>query len=156
MTETPPPTTAAPTGGRRRAVPEPTGWVGWVYFAGFMLILTGTFQGIDGLVALFKDELYVTRPSGLVVNVDYTAWGWTHLIFGILLVLVGLAVLAGQTWARVIAIILAVLSAIVNFAFIQAYPVWSILIITLDVLVIYALAAHGGEARSLRESETYY
>jgi hypothetical protein len=133
--------------------PEPTGWVGWVFFAGMILIVTGVFQGIDGLVGLFKDDLYVVRPDGLVVTLDYSTWGWIHLLVGAALVLVGLAVLVGQTWARVIAIILAVVSAIVNFAFIPAYPVWSLLIITLDVVVIYALAAHGREARTVTRSD---
>jgi hypothetical protein len=135
----------------RRASPEVTGWVGWVFFAGLMLIMVGMFQAIDGLVALFKDGYYLVRPDGLVVNVDYTAWGWIHLILGVLFVLVGLGLMAGQTWARVAGIILATLSAIANFAFIAAYPVWSIVIITIDVLVIYALAAHGKEVRTARE-----
>jgi hypothetical protein len=160
MTETPParstlaPETAsaqANASHSRRASPEVTGWVGWVFFAGLMLIMVGIFQAIDGLVALFKDEYYVVRADGLVVNVNYTAWGWTHLIIGALLVLVGLGLLMGQTWARVAGIILATLSAIANFAFIAAYPFWSIMIITIDVLVIYALAAHGKEVRAARE-----
>ena len=136
--------TLPPTPGQVR--PEPTGWVGWVFFGGAMLLVVGIFQAIDGLVALFKDELYLVRPNGLVVNVDYTAWGWTNLLIGALLALVGLAVIAGQRWAQITAVVLAILSAIVNFAFIPAYPVWSLLIIALDVVVIYALIAHGKEA----------
>ena len=124
-----------------------TGWVGWLMFAGIMLILVGAFQAIDGLVALFKDELYVVRPNGLVVNVDYTAWGWTHLLLGILLIAAGYAVFSGKVWGRTLGVIAAILSAVVNFAFIPAYPVWSLLIITVDILVIYALIAHGGELR---------
>src|SRR5215468_6018610 len=136
--------TLPPTPGQVR--PAPTGWVGWVFFGGAMLLVVGSFQAIDGLVALFKDELYLVRPNGLVVNVNYTAWGWTNLLIGALLALVGLAVIAGQRWAQITAVVLAVLSAIVNFAFIPAYPVWSLLIIALDVVVIYALIAHGKEA----------
>jgi hypothetical protein len=128
----------------------PTGWVGWLAFAGIMMILVGAFQAIDGLIALFNDELYVVRPSGLVVNVDYTAWGWTHLLLGVLLIAAGYAVFSGRVWGRTVGVIAALLSAIVNFAFIPAYPVWSILIITVDVLVIYALIAHGGELREDR------
>ena len=127
-----------------------TGWVGWLMFAGIMLILVGAFQAIDGLVALFKDELYVVRPNGLVVNVDYTAWGWTHLLLGILLIAAGYAVFSGRVWGRTLCVIAAILSAVVNFAFIPAYPVWSLLIITVDILVIYALIAHGGELRKDR------
>ena len=151
-------TTAGTEPSLAASLPEPsgvTGWVGWAFFAAAMLLTTGVFQVIDGLVALFKDDLYVVRPNGLVVNVDYTVWGWTHLLLGVLLVLVGFAVLAGQRWAQVVAIILAVLSAIVNFAFIPAYPVFSLLVITLDVLVIYALAAHGGELCVARGREYY-
>jgi hypothetical protein len=127
-----------------------TGWVGWLAFAGIMMILVGAFQAIDGLIALFKDDLYVVRPSGLVINIDYTAWGWTHLLLGVLLIAAGFAVFSGRIWGRTLGVIAALLSAIVNFAFIPAYPVWSILIITVDVLVIYALIAHGGELRENR------
>jgi hypothetical protein len=121
--------------------------VGWLVFAGIMLMIVGSFHLIDGLVALFKDEVYLVRPDGLVVNVDYTAWGWVHLLFGILLVAAGAAVFSGRVWGRTIGVIAAALSALVNFAFIPAYPVWSMLIITIDVIVIYALIAHGGELR---------
>ena len=120
-------------------------WVGWVVFAGVMLLLVGTFQIVDGLVALFDDGYYLVRPDGLVVNVDYTAWGWLHLIIGIIALGAGLGLMTGRTWARAVAIAVAAFSAIVNFAFIGAYPVWSIILITIDVLVIYAVAAHGRE-----------
>ena len=128
----------------------PTGWAGFVVFAGIMMILAGAFQAIDGLIALFKDELYVVRPNGLVIDIDYTAWGWTHLLLGILLIAAGSAIFSGRVWGRTLGVIAATLSALVNFAFIPAYPVWSLLIITVDVLVIYALIAHGGELREDR------
>ena len=134
----------------RRRASTSTGWVGLLVFAGIMMILVGSFQVIDGLIALFNDELYVVRPNGLVVNVDYTAWGWTHLLLGVLLIAAGYAVFSGKVWGRTLGVIAALLSAIVNFAFIPAYPVWSLLIITVDVLVIYALIAHGGELRENR------
>jgi hypothetical protein len=134
----------------RATASTPTGWVGWLAFAGTMMILVGAFQAIDGLIALFKDELYVVRPNGLVINIDYTAWGWTHLLLGVLLIAAGYAVFSGRVWGRTLGVIAALLSAIVNFAFIPAYPVWSLIIITVDVLVIYALIAHGGELRADR------
>jgi hypothetical protein len=81
MTSTPSTRSADRSGSQAR-----TGWVGWLLFAGIMLILVGAFQLIDGLIALFNDELYFVRPNGLVINVDYTAWGWTHLLLGILLI----------------------------------------------------------------------
>ena len=149
MTDTPTARSAA-TG--RAPAPAPTGWVGWLVYAGIMLILVGSFQAIDGLIALFNDELYVVRPNGLVVNVDYTAWGWVHLLLGIVLIAAGAAVFSGRIWGRTVGVVAATISAVVNFAFIPAYPVWSLLIITVDVLVIYALIAHGGE---LKESRYY-
>jgi hypothetical protein len=123
--------------------PEPTAWVGWVYFAAAVLVVGGIFQAIEGLVALFKDDMYAVGSSGLVVSIDYTAWGWLHLALGAALIVVGTALFSGRLWARIVAIILAALSAIGNFLFIPAYPVWCLVIIALDVMVIYALCAHG-------------
>lgn len=129
----------------RRA--QPTGWVGWIVFSGVMLIMIGVFQALMGFVAIFKEDYYLVGRTGLVVELDYTAWGWVHLIFGIVVLLAGFGILAGQMWARVVGIILAVLSAIANLLFLAAYPVWSIIVITLDVLVIYALTVHGREVK---------
>jgi hypothetical protein len=74
-----------------------------------------------------------------------TTWGWIHLIAVIVVFLAGLAVFKGSVWARTVGVIVAMLSAIVNFAFLPYYPVWSIIIITVDVLVIWALIVHGRE-----------
>jgi hypothetical protein len=127
--------------------PEPSGWVGWIAFAGSMMILLGTFQAIQGFVAIFDQGFYHTTESGLVINVDYTAWGWTHLLLGLLVVACGIGVLAGNLAARIVAVILVGLSAVVNLLFIEAYPIWSIIIITVDVLVIFALTVHGRELK---------
>jgi hypothetical protein len=123
-------------------------WVGWIVFAGVMMIMMGAFQGIAGLVAIFKDDYFLVPNTGLVVTVDYTAWGWVHLILGIIAVLAGFAVIRGQMWARVIGVIIAMASAIVNLGFLSAYPIWSTIMITLDVIVIYALIVHGSEVKS--------
>ena len=124
---------------------EPTGWVGWVAFASSMMVLLGIFQVIEGFVAIFDDGYYRVAPSGLVVNVDFTAWGWTHLLLGLLIVASGVGVLSGNVAARTVAVVLAGLSAILNLLFIEANPVWSSIVITVDVLVIYALTVHGRE-----------
>lgn len=124
----------------------PTAWVGWVYFASAMMVLVGGLQAIVGLVALFKDEFFVVTRGGTLAF-DFTTWGWIHLIGGILIVLAGFAVMAGSMWGRVIGVILAVLSAMANLAFLGSYPIWSIIVITIDVLVIYALTMHGAEVR---------
>jgi hypothetical protein len=126
--------------------PRSTGWVGVVLFGGIMLVMLGGFQFIQGLVAIFNDDYYLVSPNGLVIELDYTVWGWTHLIIGLVAIATGFGVMVGQTWARVVGIIVAVLSALVNIAFLSAYPIWSTLIIAMDVLVIYALAVHGREA----------
>ena len=125
-----------------------SGWAGWVVFAGVMLVLIGGFQAIEGLVALLRDEVYLVRPSGLVVQISYTTWGWVHVIVGVAAVLTGLGLLAGNIVARFVGVGLALLSAVLNLAFIRAQPVWSLVVIVLDVIVIYAITAHGRELRS--------
>jgi len=125
---------------------EPTGWVGFVLFAGIMLIMMGSFQAIEGLVALFKDDYYLVTSKGLALTMDYTGWGWTHLLLGLAAIAVGLGIFLGQMWARVLGIIVAVLSALTNIVFLPAYPIWCTIVIAMDVLVIYALTVHGREA----------
>lgn len=126
---------------------QSTAWTGWVVFAGVMLIMLGAFQVIQGLVALFEDGFYLVRPSGLIVDVNYNTWGWTHLIIGAVGIVTGLGLLAGNLAARILGVAVAVLSAIVNLGFISAYPLWSLIIIALDVIVIYAIIVHGGERK---------
>jgi hypothetical protein len=127
-----------------------TGWVGWVYFAGAMLVLVGTFNLIEGLVALFNDQYYVPTRQGLLVF-DITGWGWIHLIVGGFAVIVGIGLFSGATWARVFGVILAGLNAIAQLAFLSAYPLWAAIVITLDILVIWALIVHGDEAKSTED-----
>ncbi len=115
---------------------------GFIVFAGVMMIMAGGFQSVAGLAAVFKDDFYVSTPNYLL-EFDTTAWGWLHLLMGVLVLLAGIAVLNGQVWGRTVGVILAVLSAMVNFAFIPYYPFWSMLIIAVDVFVIWALTAHG-------------
>jgi hypothetical protein len=130
-----------------RAAEETSGWaVGFVLFAAIMMIMAGVFQAFAGLVAIFEDEFFVATRN-YIFQLDATSWGWIHLLLGVVVALAGWAVLSGQTWARVVGITLAVLSAIANFLFIPYYPVWSLLIIAIDVAVIWALAAHGGAIR---------
>ncbi len=123
---------------------EVTGWVGWVYFAGFMMLIIGILQMISGLAALLNDTYFVATPSHLLVF-DYTTWGWVHLVMGLVIMLAGSAVINGRTWGRIVAILLAVGSIIANFAFLSAYPVWSVIVIAIDVLIIFALTVHGAE-----------
>jgi hypothetical protein len=126
---------------------QPTAWAGWVVFAGAMLIMLGTFQIIQGIVALFDDGFYLVGSDGLVVDVDYNTWGWIHIVIGVVGVLTGVGLLAGNMAARIVGVGVAFLSAIVNLAFISAYPIWSTILITLDVIVIYAIIVHGRELK---------
>ena len=124
-----------------------SGWAtGLIVFAGVMMIMAGAFQAIAGLVALLEDEFYVATRNYLL-EFDATSWGWIHLLLGLLVAFAGYGLLSGKTWARVVALTLAVLSAIANFLFIPYYPFWALLLITLDVFVIWAITAHGGELR---------
>ena len=120
-----------------------SGWaVGFILFAGVMMIMAGAFQAMAGLVALFENEFYVATRN-YVFQLDATGWGWIHLLVGVLVACAGVAVMAGQTWGRVVGITLAVVSALTNFAFIPYYPFWSLTVIALDVFVVWALALHG-------------
>ena len=127
-----------------RAGRPPSAWAGWVVFAGTMAIIAGAFNIIQGLVALFNDRYFAVAGSDLLVF-DYSAWGWVHLLVGVIMVAIGLGILRGSPWGLVAGVVIAGVNAIVQLGFLAAYPVWSILIIALDVLVIYALIVHGRE-----------
>jgi hypothetical protein len=143
--------TAAPAGAATPPVTHArtrsrTAWVGWLYFGGAMMVLLGTFNLIEGLVALFNDEYYVATPQGLLVF-DITGWGWIHLTIGVVAIVVGVGVFTGAMWARICGVIVCAVNAITQLAFLSAYPLWAVVVITLDILVIWALIVHGDEAR---------
>jgi len=127
---------------------DPSGWAGWVVFGGVMLILIGIVHVVQGIVALVNDDYYLVTKNGLVLNLDFTSWGWTHLVLGVLLGLVGVGLIAGNTAARVAGVALAVLSAVVNLVFMAAYPAWSVMVIALDVIVIFSIVVHGRELKA--------
>ena len=117
-----------------------SGWaVGGTVFAGVMLLLIGLFHAVAGLVALVDDEFYVVTAN-YTFEFDVTAWGWIHLIGGIVVALAGIGVFSGSTWSRLTGIAVAVVSIIVNFFFLPYYPWWSLLMIGLGVWVIWALS----------------
>jgi hypothetical protein len=116
--------------------------VGWAGFAGVMLVMIGVFDVIQGLVALFNDEFYVVGQEW-VFEFDITAWGWIQLILGVILIASGIGIFSGNVAARTVGVIIAGLAAIVNFAWLPYYPVWSIIVIAICVAVIWALTAHG-------------
>jgi hypothetical protein len=116
-----------------------------VHFGAVMMTVVGTFGVIEGLAALLAPTTYIT-VDGTVLSIDLIAWGWVHLILGALLAITGVSLLReAPTWARGVGTVLVGLSILVQMAWIPAYPLWSILMITLDVVVIYALVATSGD-----------
>jgi hypothetical protein len=116
--------------------------VGWALFAAIMLMIAGFFQIIAGIAAIAEDDFYLTTQKW-VFEFDVTTWGWIHVVLGILLLCVGAGILTGNVLARTVAVAIAGISAIGNFAFMPYYPVWAILVIAIDVAIIWALTAHG-------------
>ncbi|GEA84577.1 MAG: hypothetical protein NVV70_15750 [Cellulomonas sp.] len=123
-----------------------TGWVGWVWFGAFALLSVGLFNLITGLIAVFdEDKLLAWSPANGAYVLDISTWGWVHLFLGILLTFTGFALFAAAGWARVVAIV-AMLAAIVwNFFWLPVTPWWSLAIIVLGALVLWALTVHGDE-----------
>jgi hypothetical protein len=114
---------------------------GWIFFAGVMMVLIGALDALQGLIALFEDEYFVPTQSGFLV-IDLTGWGWVLLIWGIILVLAGLALLGGQGWARWFTIVVVSLNVIAQLGFVgsSAYPLWALTVMALNIIVLYALA----------------
>jgi len=122
---------------------------GWAAFAGVILFVVGVFNVLYGLAALLNDsQVLVTNGYDGVLIWNLTTWGWIHLVIGAVMVAVSIGLFAVKEWARVIAVIFCVLSAIAHIGLITAFPLWSILIIVLDVLVIYNLTVKGGELKT--------
>ena len=118
------------------------GWVvGLSLFAGMMMIITGRVNAMEGVVALARNEVYAVTPR-YIFAFDLTTWGWIQVILGVVVLAAGVGVITGQLWGRVVGITIATLTMLANFAFIPYYPIWSLLIITLNVFVIWALCVY--------------
>ena len=131
---------------------EVTGWVGWIVFAGTMMMILGVFHMFEGLIALFRHTEFAFPASGLTVQVSYTQWGWLQLLAGVLVFFAGLGLFTGRMWARTVGVILVSISALINFAWANLYPVWSLTLLAIDFFVIYAIIAHGSEMKVTRET----
>jgi hypothetical protein len=123
-----------------------TGWTGWIAFAGVMMIISGGLNALYGLIAAVNDE-WVVWTNRASLYLDLSQWGSVHMIVGLVMVLAGIGVFSGNMLARTVGVIVASLSLISNFFFLPAYPLWALIVITIDVLVIWALTAHGKEMR---------
>jgi hypothetical protein len=113
---------------------------GWAVFAGVILVMVGFLDLFYGLAGIVNDDVITTGGQGVII-LDTTAWGWAHFIVGNIMVLTGFGLFAGAGWARWTGVFFALLSAIGQVGLITAFPLWSILIVALDVLVIYNLTA---------------
>jgi len=120
---------------------SPSGLVHVVHtFAGIMLIVGGAFQVIEAIAALVNDEYLLVLPN-YVFSLDLTGWGVVHLLIGLILAAIGVFLLLGKGWARIAGIVVAGISALINFTWLPYAPLWAILLIGIDVLVIWALAS---------------
>ena len=122
---------------------EPSGWaIGWTAFAGIMMIMMGILWVISGLVAVFNDEFYVVTQNW-IFQFDVSTWGWIHLILGAVILASGFGLFSGAVWARIVGVIIAVISGLVAFTWLPYYPVWGIILIAISIGVIWALTVHG-------------
>ena len=124
-----------------------TRWTGMVAFAGVMMIIAGILNAFYGLIAVLNDE-WVVWANRSSVYLDISQWGWIHLVIGLVVVIAGVGVFMGNFLARSVGVVAASASLITNFAFIPALPIWSLVVVAIDVIVIWALIAHGKEMKA--------
>jgi hypothetical protein len=120
-------------------------WAGWISFAGTMLGLIGAFNIFQGILALISDEKTVVVSENIVIG-NLTTWGWTTLLSGVLLMAIGGGLFSGRSWARIAAIVVVLLHATSQIAWLGAYPIWAIMMIALDTVVLFALTARWSTA----------
>jgi uncharacterized membrane protein (DUF2068 family) len=119
--------------------------MGWKVFAGTCLLIVGTLNVFDGLVAITQSQYIARNTRGeLPITNNIETWGWVALVLGVIVVLAGVGVVIGATWARVVGVVVASLNLVFQFAFMGHFPFWSFTVIVIDLLVIYGLVAHGG------------
>lgn len=127
---------------------EKSGWTGWIGFAGCLLVIVGGIDFFEGMIAAIRGSYYFATPTQIIVF-NTTTWGWLTLIWGIILVLVGFGLLAGAGWARWVAIIAISINFFTQLGFVgnSNAPLWSLLVLTLNIIVLYALMVHWGDAK---------
>lgn len=115
---------------------------GFTILAATLMVISGLWSFFMGLAAIIKSQFFVALPN-YSFRIDITSWGWIHLAVGALVFAAGVCLILGQLWARVVGVMLALISAVANFLFIPYYPVWSLIVIALDVFIIWALMTAG-------------
>src|SRR3954451_19461553 len=129
-------------------------WTGWIVFAGIMLMVISSINIFEGFLALISNERVVATRGNFVI-VDMTSWGWTLVLSGVVMLGVAIGLLAGAGWARITSIVVIGLHAAAQVLWIGAYPIWSLLMIALDTIVLFALCARWSEIRpNLRSEDT--
>ncbi len=123
------------------------GSVAGMVLAGVLMMVGGALGFLNGLAVIIHKAFFVTPNSSYPYHWNITSWGWTELILGAVVFVAGICVLTGMVWARVVGVILAVLSAVASFLFIPYYPVWSIILVAIDVYIIWALVTGGRRQR---------
>jgi hypothetical protein len=116
--------------------------VGWIFFASMMMTLIGIFHVITGIGGIAKDDIYV-KGAQYIFQFDVTTWGWIHLIVGLIILFAAFGLFSGAIWARTVAVIMALISAVAGFAWMPYYPIWGIVFVAVATSVIWALTAHG-------------
>ena len=123
---------------------QPSGWGGWVLFAGILMLARGVFQVFLGILALLNNSFYLAS-HGTIVAFNLTAWGWIHIALGAILLTGAASVFSGRWWGRLVGSIMLAISLVANLAFLPAYPIWSVCLVALDIVLLYALIVKGSE-----------
>lgn len=115
---------------------------GWIAFAAILLFINGCFTGFWGLAAVLNDEVVTVGGGAGVVIWDVTLWGWATIVLAVLMILTSIGLFTGNSAARWLAIVFATINALVQFAIVTAFPLWAILVIVVDLVIIYHLVGH--------------
>jgi hypothetical protein len=123
-------------------------WAGWVGFASVLMIIMGSLDFFQGLIAIIRDKYYVLTPQQIIVF-DLTTWGWIVMIWGVIVVLTGYGLGSGASWARWVTIVVASLNFFVQLGFVGSsqYPLWALTVVVMNVLVLYALIVRWGAVK---------
>jgi hypothetical protein len=125
------------------------GWGGWIVFAGLMTVLLGLYHAAAGFTALFRDDVYRTTPQGAVLSTNFTAWGWVHIVLGVVLVAAGVRLFStGSLWSRIVVVLVALAQILVEFVYFTVTPLWSGVAIVLGIISVYAVVVHGRDGAS--------
>jgi hypothetical protein len=118
---------------------------GWIVFAALLLTVAGVFDLMWGLAAVLNDDVVTVGGGGGVILWDFTAWGWVHIVLGSVMLAAAMGLYALKSWARTVAIVLATLNAILQIGVMTAFPLWALLAVALDLLVLYGLTTRWGQ-----------